>query len=147
MSTSDPPGYAGDITAVEAYRWLAGDPAAVLIDVRTEPEWRYVGAPDLSDLQKSVIFLSWQVYPSMSKLPHFVETLTKDIGARGAKPADALLFICRSGWRSRDAAIALAASGWTRCYNVSDGFEGPLDRIRRRVVSGWKVAGLPWAQT
>ncbi|MGO9744323.1 MAG: rhodanese-like domain-containing protein [Roseiarcus sp.] len=147
MTTSDPPGHAGDITAAEAYSRLASDPGAVLIDVRTEPEWRYVGTPDLSELEKSVMYLSWQVYPSMSKLPHFVDTLTKELGWRGAEPADALLFICRSGVRSRDAAIAMAASGWSRCYNVSDGFEGPMDRMRRRVVSGWKVAGLPWVQT
>ena len=38
-----------------------------------------------------------------------------------------LLFICRSGARSRQAAIAMTSAGWAPCFNVSDGFEGPLD--------------------
>jgi rhodanese-related sulfurtransferase len=58
-----------------------------------------------------------------------------------------LLFMCRSGARSRAAAIAMTARGFKNCYNVASGFEGDADRTRHRgTVSGWKVEGLPWLQ-
>jgi rhodanese-related sulfurtransferase len=57
------------------------------------------------------------------------------------------VFLCRSGARSRHAAIAMTSAGWGPCFNVSDGFEGPLDDSRRRGGAGWKAGGLPWAQT
>jgi rhodanese-related sulfurtransferase len=58
-----------------------------------------------------------------------------------------LFFICRSGGRSKMAAQALSALGFTRCRNVKDGFEGPLDPDRHRGgLGGWKAAGLPWSQ-
>ena len=38
-------------------------------------------------------------------------------------------------------------AGWAPCFNVSDGFEGPLDPWRHRgVVGGWKAVNLPWVQ-
>ena len=44
-------------------------------------------------------------------------------------------------------AVALTARGYSRCYNVSDGFEGGHDAQRHRgVQEGWKAAGLPWRQ-
>ena len=58
-----------------------------------------------------------------------------------------MLIICRSGQRSRQAAVALTARGYSRCYNVSDGFEGGHDEERHRGTrEGWKRAGLPWRQ-
>jgi rhodanese-related sulfurtransferase len=58
-----------------------------------------------------------------------------------------VLLLCRSGARSRAAAIALTAAGYGPCYNVSEGFEGDRDGAAHRgSVGGWKVAGLPWAQ-
>ena len=55
-------------------------------------------------------------------------------------------FLCRSGVRSVAAATEATAAGWTRAYNIIDGFEGKFDAQGRRLVSGWKVAGLPWRQ-
>ena len=136
------------MSVLEAYQRLSADARAQLIDVRTDAEWRYVGAPDLAALEKSVIFLPWQVYPLMNVSPHFVEALGSELRARGARPSDPLLFICRSGIRSRHAASAMTAAGWTSCFNVAEGFEGPLDSRRHRgVAGGWKAQGLPWAQT
>ena len=59
-------GYAGDILAVDAYALLEGDSASVLIDVRTQAEWTYVGIPDIQALGKTPLFLEWQSYPSMA---------------------------------------------------------------------------------
>jgi len=62
-------------------------------------------------------------------------------------PRDAaILFLCRSGARSRAAAIAMTELGFARCYNIAGGFEGDLDGERHRGVGGWKAAGLPWRQ-
>ena len=51
----------GDILPAEAFERLKANPQAVLVDVRTGPEWAYVGVPAVERL----IRLSWQVYPSM----------------------------------------------------------------------------------
>lgn len=139
--------YAGDIAVEAAYQQLAAEANATLIDVRTEPEWQYVGTADLSGLEKTVIYLPWQVYPAMQVLPNFVDVLSAELRRRGIGVEDGLLFLCRSGIRSRHAAVAMTAAGWKRCYNLSHGFEGPLDAKRRRSVAGWKAQGLPWTQT
>ena len=55
--------YAGDVSPTEAWQGLAQDPKAVLIDVRTQPEWNFVGIPDLRGLGKKAGFVCWQVYP------------------------------------------------------------------------------------
>ena len=46
--------YAGDITPQEAWKLLSDNPEAVLVDVRTDAEWRFVGVPDLSSLGRDV---------------------------------------------------------------------------------------------
>ena len=135
--------YAGDISPFAAWEMLTREVAARLVDVRTQPEWQFVGKPDLSGLGKDVSFLSWQVYPSMARNEAFVDELR----AAGIGEETPLLFICRSGARSRAAAIAATAAGFRRCYNVAGGFEGGLDAERHRgVAEGWKAAHLPWSQ-
>ncbi len=58
-----------------------------------------------------------------------------------------LLFLCRSGARSKSAAMAMARAGYTRAYNVAGGFEGNLDgEGHRGGINVWKAAGLPWRQ-
>ena len=147
MSPVDANAYAGDVSVQEAFQMLEADPRSVLVDVRTEPEWQYVGAPDLSGVAKDVLFLSWHVYPSMRVPSDFVERLVGDLRMRGGDEASPVLFLCRSGARSRSAALAMTRAGWSRCFNIADGFEGPADGDRHRgVVGGWKAGGLPWRQ-
>ena len=135
--------YAGDVSSPEAWEMLERDPQAVLIDVRTEPEWRFVGVPDPSGIERRTVCVSWQVYPGLCLNPDFIE----QVAAAGVAPEQTLLLICRSGQRSRQAAVALTARGYSRCYNVSDGFEGGHDEERHRGTrEGWKLAGLPWRQ-
>jgi rhodanese-related sulfurtransferase len=72
---------------------------------------------------------------------------TPHLEAEGVSRDRSLLLICRSGVRSRDAAVALTSAGFGPCYNISDGFEGDLDGAKHRGISnGWKVADLPWIQ-
>ena len=136
-------GYAGDVSSKEAWEALSRDPEAVLVDVRTDAEWAFVGLPDLSKLEKSPLLLPWQSFPTMRVNSNF----TEEVVAKGVRPEQTVFFICRSGQRSRHAAMALCAAGYGQCFNVSDGFEGGHDSERHRgSTEGWKVAGLPWTQ-
>jgi rhodanese-related sulfurtransferase len=135
--------YAGDLRPAEAWAMLEEEPAAQLIDVRTRPEWAFVGVPDLGRLGKRAAFVSWQVYPTMQANPTFADEVRRVAPSTEAP----LLFICRSGARSRSAAEAMTALGFRRCYNVAEGFEGHSDSDRHRGgQDGWKAAGLPWVQ-
>jgi len=136
--------YAGDLSAKEAWAVLERDPASVLVDVRTDAEWSYVGVPDVSALGKRLLRVQWQTFPTGERNPAFADQL-----AQAGIPKDAsVLFICRSGARSRDAAIAMTQRGYAKCFNVAGGFEGPMDEDRHRGgVDGWKAAGLPWMQS
>ena len=134
--------YAGNVDPSEAYAVLQDDPDAVLVDVRTSAEWSYVGLPDLSTIGKHVIPLEWQRFPDGALNTGFVEQL-REAGIGKGSP---IYFLCRSGVRSAAAAEVATTAGLGPAYNVSDGFEGPLDDDGHRTVAGWKVAGLPWRQ-
>jgi rhodanese-related sulfurtransferase len=141
---SPAPGYAGNVSPKTAWKILNERKDAVLIDVRTRAEWSYVGLPDLDSVGRKPALLEWQVFPSMQMNPDFVASLSGSLADKEAP----LLFLCRSGVRSAAAAKAMTAAGYSTCFNVSDGFEGPLDGEARRGTSGgWKAAGLPWRQT
>jgi rhodanese-related sulfurtransferase len=136
--------YAGDVTPRAAWTTLAQDATALLIDTRTQPEWSFVGLPDLSSLGKSVLKVSWQIYPTMTVDTDFVAKVKAQVPA---DPGTPLFFLCRSGARSRAASIAMTQAGFTRCFNIVGGFEGDKSNQNRRgAVNGWKVDNLPWSQ-
>jgi len=138
------PGYTGDVTAATAWKILSDNKDAVLIDCRTRAEWNYVGLPELASIGKKLALLEWQVFPSMQQNPEFVATLGNAIADKDVP----LLFLCRSGARSAAAAKAMSAAGYSTCFNVAEGFEGPLDaQGKRGSAGGWKATGLPWRQT
>ena len=132
-----------DISPAETWEALRADPDAVLIDVRTDAEWNFVGLPDLADAGKQPLLVPWQVYPSMQVNGAFAEHLRR----AGLTPQNKLFFICRSGARSLSAGMAAQAEGFGQAFNVADGFEGPVDAEGHRgKVAGWKADGLPWRQ-
>lgn len=140
--------YAGDITAAEAWRVLEEEPGAVLIDVRTRAEWAFVGLPDIDATARPLLTEEWQTFPQGTPNPRFVADLTAKLEAAGISRDAPVLCLCRSGQRSAAAAAALTQAGFSRVFNVSGGFEGPLDEAGHRgTVDGWKAAGLPWRQT
>ncbi|HJQ59544.1 MAG TPA: rhodanese-like domain-containing protein [Vineibacter sp.] len=137
-------GYAGDVSPRTAWQMLQDISESVLVDVRTTAEWAYVGAPDLRAIGKSAVALEWQVFPAMQIDSDFAAKLSARLTADREAP---LLMLCRSGARSASAAKAMTAAGYRRCFNVADGFEGPLDAAGHRGgTSGWKANGLPWSQ-
>lgn len=137
-------GYAGNLTPQEAWEMLKATPDATLVDVRTDAEWRYVGTPDLGDIGGRVEYIEWENYPDGDLNPSFIEHLANAGLTPGA--GTPILFICRAGVRSADAATAATAAGFGSCYNVLDGFEGTIGDDGRRGHIGWRAVGLPWSQ-
>ncbi len=135
--------YAGDITPEESWKLLSENPDAVLVDCRTDAEWRWVGVPDLSSLGRDVVFVEW----NRSNGQHnddFVAELNAAGVTAGERP---VVFICRSGNRSIPAAETATAAGIAPSYNMLDGFEGQLDADGHRGSNGWRALGLPWKQS
>jgi rhodanese-related sulfurtransferase len=134
----------------EIWKALQKSKDAVLVDVRTRPEWAYVGTVNLDSLDRKPILLEWLQYPDMSVNPTFATELLDRLN--GSVPAS-IFFLCRSGYRSLAAAHNVAevfgAQGFqTECVNILEGFEGDLDSDRHRGrVNGWKMRGLAWRQT
>ncbi len=126
--------YAGALTPTEAHALMQA--GAKLVDVRTKPELLYVGRVPGS------VPVEWQTYPGNAQNPAFLDQLSEAV-----EPGDTLMFLCRSGARSHDAAAAAAKAGWRDSYNVLEGFEGAKDAEQHRSsVGGWRKAGLPWVQ-
>jgi rhodanese-related sulfurtransferase len=148
MPEANTDAYAGDISADDAWRDLAATPQALLIDVRTAAEWAYVGVPSLASIGKAPLLVEWDEFPSGALVPDFIGRLKAVLASAGADNDAPLYFLCRSGNRSRHAAIAATAIGYRRAYNITQGFEGRLDPDRHRATPGsWKALNLPWVQS
>jgi len=135
--------YAGDITPRQSWELLRANPDAVLVDVRTAAEWKWVGVPDLTTEGREVVFVEWNSGDGKPN-PNFVAELNAAGITPGQRP---VVFLCRSGKRSIPAAEAATAAGIAPCYNMLQGFEGDLDEHGHRGGAGWRAEGLPWKQT
>lgn len=136
-----------EVSVEETWTRLSADPKSVLVDVRTQAEWAFVGVTDLDSLGKRPVMLEWQSFPESRVNPEFARRLAQALAETGVTQDAELFFICRSGGRSLMAARAMEAEGWLRCRNVVGGFEGNLDDHRHRGrTGGWKASSLPWIQ-
>jgi len=148
MSESQAGGYAGDVSVKEAWDSLARSAAATLVDVRTQAEWAYVGVPVLSSIGKAAVLVEWDEFPTGALVPDFIGRLKSELDKLGIDKGAPLYFICRSGNRSRHAAVAATAAGYSQAFNVAHGFEGRLGPERHRgSKESWKGEGLPWVQS
>lgn len=129
--------YQGALLPQEAYQVLQGSEQAKLVDVRTRAELDWVGRmPDAIEIEL-------RSYPGMLPNPEFVAQLSRQVDKNHP-----VLFVCRSGARSSQAAAMAASAGFAACYNILEGFEGDKDaQGHRGGVGGWKAAGLPWEQS
>jgi len=126
--------YAGALLPAEAHELMKA--GAKLVDVRTDAELHYVGGVPGSE------HIEWSNFPEGQKNPKFLEQL-----GNAVKKDEPVMFLCRSGVRSHNAAIAAAQAGWKEAYNVLEGFEGDKDGAgHRNTVGGWRFARLPWIQ-
>lgn len=137
------PLYAGDVSANDAWSTLSQNQSAQLVDVRTQAEWAFVGVPSLDTLAKTTKMISWKFYPKFDVNADFISQLEQAVPDKNAP----LYFLCKTGGRSADAAIAATAAGYTQCYNIEGGFEGDINSNHQRgQVNGWKASRLPWQQ-
>jgi len=128
--------YAGALTPAEANQVWQLAPGARLVDVRTRAEWDWVGRIPAS------IEIEWMSYPGNQTNPNFLAQLKHQVDSEAL-----VMFICRSGARSSNAARLATENGYTECYNVLEGFEGDKDANgQRNRIGGWRKAGLPWHQ-
>jgi len=131
--------YAGAVTPAEAYELLRSDPRVKLVDVRTNAERDWVGKVAIPETQLAAV--QWNTYPGSVQNPAFLEELS-----RAAGKENVLLFLCRSGVRSRHAAKLATENGYANCFDILEGFEGDKDANgHRKTIGGWCKAGLPWA--
>lgn len=138
------PHYAGDVTPSDAWSALSQKENAQLVDVRTQAEWAFAGVPALDGVNKTVKMISWKFYPQFNVNPDFISQLEAAVVDKTAP----LYFLCKTGGRSTDAAIAATAAGYTQCYNIEGGFEGEINTNHQRgQVNGWKASKLPWQQS
>ena len=130
--------YAGAVTPDEAFMLLQAAPNVKLIDVRTNAERDWVGRVVVPEGQHLAV--EWATYPGGQPNPEFGAQL-EQIAARD----EILLFLCRSGVRSRHSARVATELGYTNAFDILEGFEGDKDgEGHRKTVSGWCKAGLPW---
>jgi len=130
--------YAGALLPGEAFELLQLDPSARLVDVRTRAELDWVGRPLVGDGQ--YVHIEWTRYPGGVPNAEFVEQLKA-----AAQPGTPLLFLCRSAARSKLAAVAAAQAGFTKAFDLLEGFEGGKDgEGHRKTVEGWCYRNLPW---
>lgn len=130
--------YAGAVTPQEALTLVQSDPRVKLVDVRTNAERDWVGRVVVPDTQHLAV--QWSTYPGGVPNSQFLEQLSAQVGKD-----DILLFLCRSGVRSRHAAKLATEAGFLWSYDILEGFEGDKDgNGHRKSVGGWCKHGLPW---
>ena len=129
--------YAGAFTPQEAYGVLQADRTAVLVDVRTKVELAFVGRVP------SAQHIEWATYPGMVANPNFADEL-QSVLANSPKDT-VVIFMCRTGARSHNAATLAQQLGFSNAYNMLEGFEGEANQLQQRtLINGWRCAGLPW---
>jgi rhodanese-related sulfurtransferase len=113
------------IKSSEIKSFIENNPKTVLLDVRTDNEWKTVGIPDSTNLGIKTFFIT------ISEGPGFIENIKKEINKENQ-----VLVMCAAGGRSITAATLLHNEGYV-AHNISDGFSG------NGVDPGWKNLGLP----
>lgn len=127
--------YAGALTPQEAYAVLQLAQSTKLVDVRSRAELELVGrVPDAAHIE-------WAFYPGMVANQDFPAQLEMQLDKESI-----VIFMCRTGGRSHNAATLAAQLGFTESYNMLEGFEGEAtpDTKQRCKINGWKVADLRW---
>lgn len=143
------------VTPREAYVMWQADPEGVhILDVRTFEEYVFGGHVEAATNIPLVFPRFDPAGPSMpgrppgcsgEANPDFVTEAQKVCG-----PDDVILVYCSTGGRAAMAVNVLAQAGFTRVYNIVNGFEG--DKVNdpgsvyhgKPMRNGWKNEGLPW---
>jgi len=129
--------YEGAMMPEEAYHIMQTAPGARLVDVRSRAELDFVGRIP------GAVEIELLTYPGMKPNLGFMAALEQQVDKEAL-----VMFICRTGARSHQAAQVATQAGWPDCYNVIGGFEGDTNAHKQRgAVNGWKALNLPWEQS
>lgn len=133
------------LTPEQAYEMLETDPRAMLIDIRSNMEYLFVGHP------AGAVHIPWIDEPDWTINPDFVKQVRQTLLGGVCEEPDSgcapVILICRSGKRSLEAGRKLIESGMAEVFHVTEGFEGELDESHHRSsLGGWRFRGLPWEQ-
>ena len=149
------------LTPVEAWQMKQQHPDGVtFVDVRTRAEVQYTGFTGYADANIPIMFqpgnYEWKadkkdpLTGQFKKAPNrdFSRAVYKLVKSRGLDKSAPVIVMCTAGKRSTAAAKALHKAGYSRVYNLYEGFEGVMATggyyRGQRVVNGWKNAALPW---
>lgn len=132
------------VTAKEAYdAWNADKDGVKIIDCRTPEEYVFVGhAPMAYNIPSKFFTMDFNAEKKEYVLKDneaFVDAAKKLF-----KADDVIMVMCRSGHRSAPSVNKLTEAGFTKVYNIIDGFEGDVDTAEQsptfglRTVNGWK---------
>ena len=113
------------IKSSEIKIFVKNNPKTVLLDVRTEDEWKTIGKPVSDSLGIKTFFIT------IGQDSSFLENVKKKINKENQ-----ILVMCAAGGRSIIAANLLQNEGYIT-HNISDGFSGNGQDL------GWKNSGLP----
>jgi rhodanese-related sulfurtransferase len=126
--------YAGALSPHEAFELLQKNPEVLMVDVRTKAELELVGRVP------NAVNIEWATYPGMVKNQDFARQLAEIVDKNLT-----VIFMCRTGGRSHNAAVVAEQLGFDKAYNMLEGFEGEANELKQRTfINGWKHAGLPW---
>ncbi len=141
----------GDVAPIQAMEMIQNDPIhTLLIDVRSRAEYELIGHPVMAYSVPIKFFTK-----KLGKKGYTFKLNSRfgqDLLDRFNPETDTLLFMCRSGSRSCEAADLAVAAGFKpeKVFNIMGGFEGnkmksPLSGFNgQRVMGGWRNEGLPW---
>ncbi len=106
-------------------------------------EYEYVGHAS------NALHVAWIEAPTWCVDENFALRVSQQLTQDQDHPQSmTIVAICRSGKRSLAALEELARHGFTKLYNIADGFEGELDENGHRgTINGWRAAQLPWRQS
>ena len=113
------------IKSSDIKKFIKKNPATVLLDVRTEDEWKTIGKPLSNSLGIKTFFIT------IGQDSNFLENVKKKINKENQ-----ILVMSAAGGRSIIAANLLHNEGYI-AHNISDGFSGNGQN------PGWKNSGLP----
>lgn len=132
------------LSPLEAVDILREVSSALLIDIRSNMEFLFVGHP------KGALHVPWIDEPDWCVNPDFEKEIRQlmlgGICDQG-ESSPPIILICRSGKRSIDAGNVLLQAGFHNVCQITEGFEGDRDPdYHRSTLGGWRFHGLPWEQ-
>jgi rhodanese-related sulfurtransferase len=122
-----------EISPIEAWEMLGSQIDSILVDVRALDEIKTLGYADITSFNKNVVLIPWiNDLVSRDVNENFLTDLDRKVPNKDAK----IIFMCKAGMRSFDAAMVAVNGGYTSCFNLATGFgQGVGD-------SGWKSIKL-----